>query len=269
MDKQSQLLKIKDVSNEFCQTAKDHYIFRMKYYELLRQNSSEEEDVEEAFHEMTLYHFEYLYLKYQYFYFSDINIEKIYRKYRPAYEMFNPYDFEHLVGTMLYLIEGCIYQTTKGSHDKGIDLVHETILYSETEAFGTMRNIVQCKLYRSTIPVVEIRDFFGVMTAEVAEGYFFTTGELTRSGNQFVDTARNSPWANKLHIVDNSKFKILLKYTSMISNCWQQIGELDPDTTTFDDDFDFFWEYKTKLQSQAKALIRQHKLVPPTQLSLL
>ena len=120
---------------------------------------------------------------------------------RPQYGLFSPTDFEELIQAVMYLVFGKFYETTKGSHDEGIDLILTENFISHATDFS-VTSIVQCKLYRDPVPVSEVRDFFGVMVSRTATGYFFTTSALSNQAvAKFLPMANASSMGNKFHVV--------------------------------------------------------------------
>ncbi len=115
---------------------------------------------------------------------------------------------------------------TPGSHDRGIDLFHKQVFRSASTT-AVVRTIVQCKLYRGAVSVADIRDFFGVMTAEIAEGYFFTTGQITSAGIQFIANANKSSYANSFRFVDRDRLDQLMGIGVSILELWQEFDDLD------------------------------------------
>lgn len=117
----------------------------------------------------------------------------------PDLPRFDARDFEVLVQELLTVVDGDAYALTPASHDQGIDLRFTECVDPNWDAYAT--TYVQCKLYRGSVPVSEVRDFFGVMAAHTARGLFVTTGSLTAQGSAFVPTANGSPHANRLHVL--------------------------------------------------------------------
>jgi hypothetical protein len=170
--------------------------------------------------EMSLiYKLYYLRQKLHSFWLED-NLQALVRKHRPLWEFFTPTDFEQLVQVLLYFVEGTAYELTKSSHDRGIDLICESRVGYESGFNGISRRVVQCKLVRRSVSVADIRDFFGVVTANVAEGYFFTTGTLSPAGADFIHSANLSPYANRLHFIGGEKFQHLLGLSFEIAEIW-------------------------------------------------
>jgi len=153
-------------------------------------------------------YFKWLLAKYEVFWFASFETEVFVKETWPDLPCFSALDLELLVKHMLYLIDGDNYLITKASHDQGIDLSYEECLDPNFGAFA--KTIVQCKLYRGYVPVSELRDFFGVMTAHVAKGLFITTGNLTSQGTRFHPLANESPYANRLYIVSKQQLADLL-----------------------------------------------------------
>jgi hypothetical protein len=149
-------------------------------------------------------HLNWLLRKHRFFWFRSVETEIYVNHTWPDIECYSPLDFELSFKHLLRLIDGDTYSLTKSSYDQGIDLIHEHEIRLDLGISACSKTIVQCKLYRGYVPVSEIRDFFGVMTANVATGLFATTGLLTSQGEQFVPVANSSPHANRLFVISSS-----------------------------------------------------------------
>lgn len=175
--------------------------------------------------------------KFRAFWFDSEAAETLIRQIRPNWDYFTPLDFEVLVQSMLYLVENRAYLLTKGSYDRGIDLMYEESVFFGEEKAGVSRNVVQCKLYRGSVSVSEVRDFYGVLTANVAEGYLFTTGSLTKSGTDFITVANQSSYSNAYRIVEKNKFEVLLTVCRAIADLWDEYDALDTKSRSAKDKF--------------------------------
>lgn len=227
--KLEQFLQIMDADAEVCTAMRDLFLYCKKRHEDINAVSRYQYEKDDALSLYMSYGFNYLSEKFRCFWFDEEELEMIVRRNRPHYDLFSPDDFEMLTRFLLYLIEGRNYQMTQGSHDKGIDLAYEKKL-DFVGGSGVFRNVVQCKLYRGSVSVVDIRDFFGVLTARVAEGYFFTTGQLTNAGLQFINMANQSSYANKFYFVGKKQFIQLLDMGSAIVQLWddyRKVADVD------------------------------------------
>lgn len=145
--------------------------------------------------------FRWLHEKFLALWYKKTAFDDFLTRTRPQYGLFSPTDFEELVQSVMYLLLGKYYETTKNSHDEGIDLIITEQFITHGAEFSAT-SIVQCKLYRDPVPVSEVRDFFGVMVSRTATGYFFTTSLLSNQAvSKFLPMANASSMANKLHIV--------------------------------------------------------------------
>lgn len=199
--------------------------------------------------------------KFRGFWFKNAETERYVCENWSDLPCFSPFDFELFVRHLLLLIDGDSYLLTKKSHDEGIDLIFEETLDINYGAYA--KTIVQCKLYRGYIPVADIRDFFGVMTAHVARGLFITTGLLTSQANQFLPMANRSPHANRLHIVTSAELFNLFEIADEITRAIISGGEcLDEE-----DSFDAWCEQVESLKQQARNILWS-PLPPSAQRSL-
>lgn len=82
-----------------------------------------------------------------------------------------PTNFELAVGS-LYLKRGYKVYVTPTSGDQGIDLV----AIKDKE-----RIAVQCKRYRKTVPVSQVRDFYGSFVGTFSRGVFITSSAFSQS----------------------------------------------------------------------------------------
>jgi predicted Zn finger-like uncharacterized protein len=98
----------------------------------------------------------------------------------------DPYDFEKFVAD-LFNVQGYNANAIGGTADGGID-----VLICKQD--GSKWAIAQCKRYdaKNRVSASEIRDFGGAfLLNNVKNGFFFTTGTLTRHAKK---TARGFPW---------------------------------------------------------------------------
>ena len=97
------------------------------------------------------------------------------------YHSMSPTDFEESICTLFEHL-GYRLSVTKKSHDGGIDLDGYRV------GFGGGRVIVQCKRYKGTVPVSDIRDLFGVISSDhnIEKGFLVTTGDFSRNGREFA-----------------------------------------------------------------------------------
>jgi len=99
----------------------------------------------------------------------------------------DPYDFEKMIHTLFESYDGGYnLNVTKASRDGGIDLDGQRI------GLGTNRVIVQCKRYKDTVSVREVRDLFGVVSSDnnISEGFLVTTGKFSKDSRLFVKDKR-------------------------------------------------------------------------------
>ena len=101
------------------------------------------------------------------------------------YHSMSPTDFEEYVCTLFERL-GYSLSVTKKSHDGGIDLDGYRI------GIGGGRVVVQCKRYKGTVPVRDIRDLFGVVSSDnnIEAGFLVTTGRFSRDGREFARNKR-------------------------------------------------------------------------------
>lgn len=193
-------------------------------------------------------YFQWLIEKFDGFWFSGAEVEAHIQNTWSESTCFSPLDFELLVKHILFLVDGDRYLLTKKSHDEGVDLIFEEIVDRNHSTYA--RKIVQCKLYRGYVPVSEIRDFFGVMTARVAEGLFITTGRLTSQALQFLPLANESPHANRLHVVAGEDFRRLIEDVRKLKSLILE-SDIDPeDEVSFSAWFDEIESARADAQKQ-------------------
>jgi restriction system protein len=119
-----------------------------------------------------------------------------------------------------YEMIGFKAETLEAGADGGIDIK----LYRQN--MDAPLAIVQCKSWKSQVPVSEIRELFGVMTHEkVARGIFITTGSYTRDALMFGA-------ANPMQLLDGETFL-------------KKIRELDPVSRQALKAFAFAGDYTT------------------------
>lgn len=162
--------------------------------------------------------FQWLKLKFSALWFDDIILDEFINKNRPEYKLFSPEEFELLIQAAMFLITGKWYSTTKGSHDEGIDLIKTDNFYTIDGLAISATTIVQCKLYRDSVPITDLRDFFGVMTAHTATGFFFTTSSLSSQAiNRFLPKANSSSMANRLYVIAGDVLPALFAHCENIA----------------------------------------------------
>ncbi|MDO9317990.1 MAG: restriction endonuclease [Gammaproteobacteria bacterium] len=150
---------------------------------------------------------------------KNIAFEEVISKYRPQYGSFSPSMFEEIIQAAIFIVLGKYFDTTKGSHDEGIDLILSEEVETTIGIEYTATSIVQCKLYRNVVPVSELRDFFGVMVARAATGYFFTTASFTKQAvEKFMPLANSSSLANKLFVVADKEIYSILAVCNAIAS---------------------------------------------------
>jgi len=89
-----------------------------------------------------------------------------------------PHDFELAVGS-LYLSLGYHVFVTPGSGDQGIDLV---VTKDECKI------AIQCKRYSHTVPISQVRDFYGSFVGCFNQGVFITSSEFSKSTHDWTDS---------------------------------------------------------------------------------
>lgn len=156
-----------------------------------------------------LLNFSWLSKKFELFWFEDPETEASLRLKLPVDAFFSPLEFEKLVQSVLLLTQDKIYRETPATGDGGIDLIYQECIDQNWNAYIT--TLVQCKLYRGYVPISEVRDFFGVISANTASGLFITTGKFTTQARSFLPLANNSPYSNSLYALDGGSWKALMK----------------------------------------------------------
>ena len=88
-------------------------------------------------------------------------------------------------------------QVTGKSHDGGID-GYGTL---ELNPFVSFKVLFQCKRYRGSVSIAQVRDFRGAMSGRAEKGIILTTGSFT------VEAIReaNREGANQIELVDGAK----------------------------------------------------------------
>ena len=94
----------------------------------------------------------------------------------------SPIEFEGAIRDLFHWWKRCLLHTTNASYDGGIDLDGYR-LYAPP-----MRVVVQCKRYRGTVSVGQVREFYGVVASEgdIGESYMVTTGKFSDRANRFA-----------------------------------------------------------------------------------
>jgi hypothetical protein len=194
--------------------------------------------------------FRYLKHKFQALWYDEPIFDEILTQHRPQYGLFTPTDFEELIQSIMFIVFGKYYETTQGSHDEGIDLIiNEEFATSGTlTAYST--RIVQCKLYRSPVPISEVRDFFGVMASRAATGYFITTSSLSNQAiEKFLPLANSSAFSNRFYVVTKDTLKKIIDLCDDIAS---EVIDSILDKRPADEDL------IAESRKQAKALVREN-----------
>lgn len=173
----------------------------------------------------TLLNFSWLSKKFELFWFENPEVEASLKAKLPANAFFSPLEFEKLVQSVLLLTQDRLYLETPLTGDGGIDLMHQECIDPNWSAYAT--TLVQCKLYRGYVPVSEIRDFFGVISAHTASGLFVTTGKFTTQTRSFLPTANRSPHSNSLYALDGYAWKGLMKIAKNCHSVMESTSEAD------------------------------------------
>lgn len=91
----------------------------------------------------------------------------------------SPQEFEHLVAS-LFSAYGHDVELVGGNSDHGVDIV---VKNQQGEKW-----VVQCKRYRGSVGEPVVRDLFGTMLHESAQGaYLITTGNFTHKARQWAE----------------------------------------------------------------------------------
>jgi hypothetical protein len=194
--------------------------------------------------------FRYLKHKFQALWYDEPIFDEILTQHRPQYGLFTPTDFEKLVQSIMFIVFGRYYETTQGSHDEGIDLIinEKFAAHGSLTAYST--RIVQCKLYRTPVPISEVRDFFGVMVSRAATGYFVTSSTLSNQAiEKFLPLANSSAFSNKFYVVTK---ETLSKIIVLCDDIASEIIDLFLNGTPADEDL------ISENRKQAKELVREN-----------
>lgn len=110
--------------------------------------------------------------------------------------------FESIVGEAFRQQGYAVTETGQGGADGGVDLVLTR---------AGKRYFVQCKQYRAwTIPVMVVREIFGVVAARKADGAIVvTTGTFT---NDAVDFAKGQP----IELIDGRRLEAMVREISVV-----------------------------------------------------
>lgn len=186
-----------------------------------------------------LLNFGWLSEKFKYFWFKESETEELVARNLPGITMFTPLDFEQLVQSVLWILQDKAYRETPVTGDGGIDLILRECLDPNWGAYST--TVVQCKLYRGFVPVSEIRDFFGVMSANTATGIFVTTGKFTSQTYSFLPLANASPHSNSLFCLELKEWSQILKLATEYHCLLKDISD--------DTESDSYQAYITKIEN--------------------
>jgi len=155
-----------------------------------------------------LLNFPWLCKKFELFWLENQESEDILGCNLGSDAFFSPVEFEKLVQSVLLITQDRFYRETPSTGDGGIDLIYEKCIDPNWNAYAT--TLVQCKLYRGYVPVSDVRDFFGVISANTASGLFVTTGRFTNQARSFLPLANKSPHSNSLYALDGKGWSGLL-----------------------------------------------------------
>lgn len=216
--------------------------------------SGSKSDIEDALEDFMLVQYQYMRSKFDSFWYEDINLENIVRDYAPSVNIFGALDFELLIQSLLYILQSKHYKITSISHDGGVDLKFREPFYFGSDVVGFGNYYAQCKLYRGNVPVSHVRDFFGVITNEAAEGYFFTTGVISSSGKRFIESANKSPYSNKLYFADKENLRLLFSMADEVIDTIKKLVETN-DTDEGEKAFDLLWEKAERIKADSKRVM--------------
>jgi restriction endonuclease Mrr len=101
-----------------------------------------------------------------------------------------PTNFELAVAS-LYLKLGYEVYGTPTSSDRGIDLV----AIKDKE-----RIAVQCKRYKRTVPVSQVRDFYGSFVGTYSRGIFVTSSTFSKSTREWAEERQGLELVNGQHL---------------------------------------------------------------------
>lgn len=234
-------------------------IASLTYIESLKRIASEAETIaklEGCWDEESgaLLNFPWLCEKFELFWFESREAEEILGRNFDSDVFFSPIEFERLVQSVLLLTQDRFYRETPATGDGGIDLIYKECIDPNWDAYAT--TLVQCKLYRGYVPVSEVRDFFGVISANTASGLFVTTGKFTNQARSFLPLANRSPHSNSLYALDGQGWKGLL---AIAKECHSVI-----DCATLDGDSKEIQEHAqelNELRRSAKYFIRSQGVI--------
>ncbi len=209
-------LSFLDANYKLYQTYQQRYLVEVEIKEALVAKGAKDDIISFAEEECLVASYPYYAEKFQLLWHDTESAYQAIKQLRPKWDSFNFSDFEYLTRAILFLVERRTYNLTQRSYDKGVDLIFEKKVDFVNGGYGIERSIVQCKLYRGFIPVSDIRDFFGVITAHVADGFFFSTGKPTKAGLDFINSANSSPMANSYHFIGIDKIRKLIAVCNTI-----------------------------------------------------
>lgn len=110
----------------------------------------------------------------------------------------NPYQFEHLCGSLLEQLGFHDIVVTQKSNDKGVDVIAS----KDGEKY-----VVQCKRYKSMVGSPDMQTFIGAMKNEGAErGVFITTSGFSREAELMAES-------NNIELIDKNILAKLLSLT--------------------------------------------------------
>jgi len=137
---------------------------------------------------------------------ANLNPLKIWKMMPPGDDselIFSDREYEFFCSDILTIvIDGAVKAVNDGP-DGGYDLFHVR-RFIEYEDFNAL-TYGQCKRYRGPVSVKELREFLGVIHTKYAEGYFFTTGQFTRSAMDLLRANFNIDHNNKCYFVDSDR----------------------------------------------------------------
>ncbi len=223
------------------------------YKQALKDGS--ESDIEDALESFMFSQYQYMRSKFNGLWYEDINLERGIYRHVPSISMFGALDFEFLIQSLLYILQDKYYTLTSTSYDGGIDLEFRENFYFGNDIVGFGNYYAQCKLYRGNVPVAHIRDFFGVITNQAAEGYFFTTGIISSSGKKFIESANKSSYSNKLYFADKQTLKVLLEMADEVVAVTEALMEIDYTTGNGQETFDTLWKQIKRIKLKSKEVM--------------
>ena len=145
-----------------------------------------------------------------------------------------PDGFEHLCERVFQRCGFREVTVTGGSGDGGVDgtALFENLLFR-------LRIVFQCKKYRRSVAVTEVRNFRGAVTGRAERGIILTTSTFTPAARE--EAAR--PGAPRIELIDGEQLVEILKEL--------QLG-LHP-VTAYEIDEDFFAEFRSGAAEGAAA----------------